>query len=182
MLRRFLVPLALVAMAGCSSVKIYRQAMPNPLTAQTPFVLEAPTFTNLFIGKKPEAEYFARRGAAERARFEADKAMFVNTYGNGALGARGALMFGPPDSAGKFVIHSSVENLQQGAYTHFVNIATRARTRVTITDPNGAVLDELTIDCKVKSSLFHADETQRVADCAQSTARDLMRYLRRRAR
>lgn len=181
MIRRLLVSLSLLTLGGCSSVKVYRQAMPDPLTAQTPFVLEPPTFNNLFVGKKPEAEYFYGKNAGERGHFENDKAVFVSSYGNAVLGAGGGLQFGPP-APGKFVVHSNVENLQQGIYTHFVNRPTRARTRVTITDPNGAVLDELTIDCNEKSSLFHADETKRVADCAQDTAHDLVHYLRKRAR
>ncbi len=181
-MRRVLIPVVLALAAGCSPLTIIRQATPSPLTPQTPFALEPPTYKYLMVGKKPEAEYLARRKPEEQVRFQNDKATFATAYFNAVMGAHGGLMVGPADQApGKFVIHSNVELLEPGVYTHFVNVPTKMLTRVSITDPNGTVLDELTIKCKEKSSLFHADEVARVGDCGQDTGRALAHYLRKRS-
>jgi hypothetical protein len=175
------VPLFLIAGCGPPWVVI-RQGNPNPITAQTQLAIDNTTFNNLMVARKSEAEYLADKKPETQQSFQNDKLAFLAGFQSGIQGQRGPLdVQGPEALTGRFAIRSNVEFLEPGNFNGFVNVATEMRTKVTITDPNQQVVDEIEIKCYVPADLYRPAIGMRITECGRITGNYTGRYLKHRA-
>jgi hypothetical protein len=176
--RALVVGLPLLAMLGCAPQwALVHQATPNPLSRQTQLAIESTTFDHLTVNRRPEAKYFADH-RAEAVTFPNDKLGFLAGFTAGVESLRGPLdVAGPDQIAGRYVIRTNVESLDPGGTT---GVPTSMRTRVTIVDPSGKLVDELVLGCTAWPDVVHATLALRIQDCAHATGADAARYLRMR--
>ncbi len=178
------VPLIALSLGsvGCGPPwTIIRQGNPNPLTPQVQLAVDNTSFNGLMVGKKSEAEYLSEKKPETQQSFQNDKLAFMGGFTAGIQGQRGPLdIAGPDQAAGRFLVKSNVEFLEPGNFNGFVNIATEMRTKVMVTDPAGAPVDEIEIRCVVGADIYHPAVGMRVTECGRITGNYAARYFKQR--
>jgi hypothetical protein len=173
--RLALLLLAIVSLvlAGCGpKVIVLRQAVVNPMTPRSSFYLQTASFAGLTIHGIAEAEWMRRQGPQAAARWEANRVAMNTTLAEG-LGFGNYAYAGftqAKDPAGAFQIATDFVRYEPDASPALI------AARVSILDPQGAVVDEIEVDAFYGGS--SADENAR--GCARSVGVQIAVYLSRR--
>lgn len=177
-----LAPLALLALGGCAEPWIVlAQAVPSPLFGQRRFAVQLVDFSGLFVGDKPEPAYLAAKDEGQRQAWANDKEA-VNARFTEALieiatehGIQVVRATGPNDAP--FFIRSRVIRLEPGFYAVVASGAGGVKMEVTITAPDGRLVDRIIVD----QAGGGFSVTQRLTAAAGACGRAVALYLGTRA-
>jgi len=153
MKRRLLMVWLIVAastLIGCGPPwHVVRQTTPDPFIGQKQFAVAPVEYPGLRIGRKDEGEYLSGKDAKQQASFADDKAGLNEKFAAALMakareaGLEVAPATGP--ASAPFVIHAAVPFIEPGFYGGVVSQPSRVEMVVTITSPDGKVLDEIHI-------------------------------------
>jgi hypothetical protein len=194
LLRALSVSLALLAVpalgSGCGpSWTVVRQAAPNPMSATSEFAIEPVRFDGLRVGDKPEADYLAGKEDQQKEAWRNDLVQ-VNQHFQASLiqSASGLkLTQGPPAAPGPFVIKPHVFWVEPGYYAAIASQAATVDASITITDAQGAPIDEFRVHVVSPVNLVmgvptNPSVTDRFRECGQKLGEVVAAYLKARTR
>lgn len=184
-----LVAAAALVGAGCAPAwTVVRQASPNPITPQTSLAVEPIRFEGLMVGKKTEEAYLAEKKPEQQASWKADQAAMDQVFSSTLVSqARGLqIAAGAPEQGGPYLIKPAVTFIEPGVFTAVFNMPSQVHMTVQITDPQGAVADEIRMKVSVASGNIMGVPTmvsvgERLRECAKRLGTLTARYLRQRA-
>lgn len=135
---------------GCGHPwKAVIQARPNPFVGRTQYAVLPVSYDNLMVGETPERIYLAEKDNEKRASWEADKASINELYTNALVAAAAdaglSVVRATGPTSAPFLIRAQILMMEPGFYAAIVNKDSEIRMVVQITDPRGAVYDEIQI-------------------------------------
>jgi hypothetical protein len=177
--------LALASVACVEHVKVDTAAAPNPFEKKPYFVVLPVDDKAVKIGDVDEATYVQGLDAAHRAVFPFDRKAMRDAFTK-ALVAR-ALKLGirvtptlDPD-ARQFTIRATLRHLEPGSFGYgWVSVGSRTDMIVTISAPDGKVLDRLAIDCETPADDLHPTSGIRWTSDANELGTMTAAYLKKR--
>jgi hypothetical protein len=176
----FVSLLLLLALAGCGPPwTVVRQAVPSPLVGQKDFVVMPIDFSGLQVGVKSEAGYLAEKDQESRAKWVGDKAAMNAEFSKALVheaADRGIKVMGP-DAQASFVVHPKVSWLEPGFYAYVANKPSEVRMTLVISDPNGTVIDEITMKHQTAATMTNPAVGNRLRDDAEALGRYAGEYL-----
>jgi hypothetical protein len=158
---------------------VVRQANPNPMLGKKDFVVMPIDFSGLRVGEKDEAGYLAEKDAESRNNWLGDKAAMNEEFARALTGDaadRGIRVMGP-DAKANFVIHPKISWLEPGFYAYAVNRNSEVRMTLVISDPNGTVIDEISMVHSTPASMTNPAVGNRLRDDAEGLGHYTGEYL-----
>jgi hypothetical protein len=171
---------SLALVTGCGPRwQIVKQANPNPMVTDSKFFVEKPTFDNARVGGKSEPEYAAGKNPDQQASWAADKAAFMEEFGNGYTDDREAV--GVAAAAGEgFVVKSNVTWIEPGFYAAVAARPTEVKMTVQVLDKAGVVQDEFLIRSAIQATLTNPSTGGRFRDAGKDLGRVVAKYMKKR--
>lgn len=175
--RAALLCVSLLLSVGCGTpITIVRQAMPNPFLGGATFALLPLDVQGMTIDGMPPQAWLARNGR-DGANLESDLSGAQAVYADGVASVAGtAIVAANP----RFTVHTHMGAWSRGYYNYFTNPPTTLTIDVQVTTPDGAVLDEIWINCRAYHSLMRPTPVQGLRVALQSCGEQLGGYLRQR--
>jgi hypothetical protein len=151
---------------GCSpGYKIVRQAEPNPFLGVRNFVVLPVEFGDVRVGRKQEADYLAGKEDHQVDSFEADKEALAQLYlqalADGAAD-EGVRVDPATGEVATFIVRAVVRAIEPGWYAGVMASPSLVQMTVTISDKNGAELDEIFVEHQTQGSIMNAASGQRL--------------------
>jgi len=171
--RRGFLLLALALTACGPPWKVVVQSVPNPMLHQTKFAVLPVDFNGLIVGEKSEAEWLAGKDDEQRTNFGGDKAALNERFTNALLeasreeGLDVVLATGP--GAAPFEVRPHIGFIEPGYYVGVSAAPSKVVMMVTITAPDGRVLDEIKLTHQTGASIT-VSSLRRVASTPMSGA------------
>jgi hypothetical protein len=170
-----------VAGAGCGPAWTVVRSAPGKVTAQSRFAVLPVEYQDLKIGKKPEADWLAKKKPEQVRSWEADKLGIGSTYASkvteGAYVRKLQVSAEPGARRGAVTIRPIVSFIEPGYYAGIAAAGAEIGARVQLAD-EGGVFEE--IELKVGSgNAFSTGERVRMA--AAELGRQTVLYLAGRA-
>lgn len=186
-----LVALLAVFLTGCgANISVLRQASPNPFVGQKSYALTPLDTKGLLVGELSEDKYLESKDADQKKSFTEDKDAMAQLFESKLVeSARDAgIQVGPAGKA-PFVIHARVIRVEPGFYAVIASAPSEVTIRVSISSPDGKVLDEieLTHQTDSKSGMSvggistNPSSGGRLRDDAAAIGESLADYLAERA-
>lgn len=192
--RAVTVSLALLAApmlgSGCSPAwVVVRQGAPNPFSATSEFALEPVRFDGLRVGDKPEADYLASKEPQQKEAWRNDLIQINQHFAASLVQSAAGLKVSPDPAAapGPFLIKPHVFWVEPGYYAAIASQAATVDATVTITDPQGAPIDEFRVHVVSPVNLVmgvptNPSVTDRFRECGQKLGEVVAQYLKARTR
>lgn len=163
---------------------VVRQATPNPLMGQKKFAVMPIDFSGLRVGEKDEPGYLAEKDAESKNSWAGDKEGMNAEYAKRLTeeaSAVGISVVGGNDKA-EFVVHPKVGWLEPGFYAYVAAKPSEVRMTVTISSPDGSVIDEITMSHQTGASMTNPAIGNRLRDDAEALGAWTAEYLDKRSR
>jgi hypothetical protein len=176
----FLTIASLAFITGCGPRwQVVKQANPNPMVADSKFFVEKPDFDAARVGGKSDAEYAAGKNPEQQASWAADKAAFMEEFGNGYTDARENVGAATAPGEG-FVVKSHVTWIEPGFYAAVAARPTEVKMTVQVLDKAGVVQDEFLIHSAIQATLTNPSSGGRLRDAGKDLGHVVAKYMRKR--
>lgn len=146
LLRLCTVACLILTAAGCGTTgsEPIASSTPNALRGQTQFALDEIDLSSMTIDEKAEKDFQASRNQQQLASWDADKAAIRENFSKAARETAGKVGLSLTDTSGRpaFVIRPALTSITAGGYKPFVPSKSRAKLKITITDPSGKPVQE----------------------------------------
>jgi len=184
MRRSLLTSALLLSLTACgSNYGIIREAPNNPLAGKTQFSIAPLDFKSAMINDKPVAAWVAEGGSDEAKDWPQNTANSNSEFVKQLMDDRGTFELntqGPPPSTG-IVVVPTVEQIETGIYAVAFARPTHVRVHVRVY-ADGKLADELVMNSTVQANIYRPSFNQRMADCMQDVAKDVIGYLNDRSK
>lgn len=154
---------------------VVKQASPNPLAGQK-INVEKPSYEGLMVGGKPEAEWQGSKEDKDKGDWKADKEGFAEEFTNAYMASKGPVLAGE----GGFGVKTWVVWYEPGFYAFAAARPTEVRIKVQIVDPKGAVVDEITVNSVVQSTMTTPSSGQRLRRAGTDLGEVVAKYVKTR--
>ena len=154
---------------------VVRQATPDPFTGHPDFVVEPVHFDQAHVGTKTEAEYANDKKADAQDSWNDAKAAFQERFA-GELAGSQDVHVGPSGT----IVRPIVTFIEPGYYAFVTHDPTRVKTTVQFLDPQGAVLDEISVEVKVAATMGSASLGKRMREAGERLGKITGMYLFKR--
>jgi hypothetical protein len=171
---------ALLALGCGPSWTIVAQRNPNPMAAQTEFLVAPVGYVGLMVGDKTEAQYLSGKDSEQQQSFLNDKAetaknmteLLMATAAEGGVRVRPATGEGGP-----FVLVPNITFLEPGNFNGFVNIATTVEMRLRIIDAQQQPVDEVIFRATIPASMMNPSSGGRMHSAGKNLGEQAAQYL-----
>jgi hypothetical protein len=177
--------LMVVCVAGCGgSWSVIKQAAPNPFTPDGTFAVAPPTFENLRVGDKSEAEWLTEKDEKARMIHEGDKQSYGNAFVTAMNAHKKSLKI--VAEGARFTVKSHLYWMEPGYYAMVSHAPARVKVRVDVADEKGTVVDQVEFTgqgaaIEPFNPVPRGTVGERLRECADEVAAKVSRYLRQRA-
>ncbi len=168
--------IAVFVLAGCAPWTVVQRAEPNPLATDKTLAASPLEWSEILIDGKTEPVWDETNDADNRAQWIVDKQLAEGEFQNGLHGGIGSALRLVPGAA-PLTLKCSATYLATGGFRPLV-----LTVRAQILDPNGRVLDEITIELKESGNSLQVGQfRKRLLRASFQAGRAVAEYLRDRA-